>query len=159
MKNLLESIDTLLKYCYFQKPRFIITINHLTETTMYQVTIQTCFSAAHYLRNYEGRCENLHGHNWKIEVTASAQQLDDAGMALDFSVLKKKTKDILEKLDHQNLNEIEPFNEINPSSENIAFYLFNLLTEDLTDSPVTLTQVTVWESDTSKASYTRTQTP
>jgi 6-pyruvoyltetrahydropterin/6-carboxytetrahydropterin synthase len=100
----------------------------------------------------------MHGHNWKIEVTASSDLLDEAGMALDFSVLKKKTNDILDKLDHQNLNDLDPFNEINPSSENIAFYLFNLLTEDLKDSPVTLTQVTVWESDTSKASYTRTQT-
>ena len=126
---------------------------------MYHVTIQTYFSAAHYLRNYKGRCENMHGHNWKIEVTASSDLLDEAGMALDFSVLKMKTNAILDKLDHQNLNDIDPFNEINPSSENIAFYLFNLLTEDLIDSPVTLTQVTVWESDTSKASYTKTQTP
>ena len=125
---------------------------------MYHVTVQTYFSAAHYLRNYKGRCENMHGHNWKIEVTASSDLLDDAGMALDFSVLKKKTNAILDKLDHQNLNDIDPFNEINPSSENIAFYLFNLLTEDLNDFPVTLTQVTVWESDTSKASYTRTET-
>jgi 6-pyruvoyltetrahydropterin/6-carboxytetrahydropterin synthase len=126
---------------------------------MYHVTIQTYFSAAHYLRNYKGRCENLHGHNWKIEVTASSDQLDEAGMALDFSQLKKKTRILLEKLDHQNLNDIPPFNGINPSSENIALYLFNLLTEDLKDFPaVTLTQVTVWESDTSKASYTKTQT-
>jgi GNAT superfamily N-acetyltransferase len=85
--------------------------------------------------------------------------LDEAGMALDFSQLKKKTRILLEKLDHQNLNDIPPFNGINPSSENIALYLFNLLTEDLKDFPaVTLTQVTVWESDTSKASYTKTQT-
>jgi len=140
------------------KITFHILTYFLTEIVMYHVTIQTYFSAAHYLRNYKGRCENLHGHNWKIEVTASSDQLDEAGMALDFSVLKKKTKALLEKLDHHNLNDIAPFSEINPSSENIAFYLFNLLTEDLKDSPVTLTQVTVWESDTSKASYTRTQT-
>jgi 6-pyruvoyltetrahydropterin/6-carboxytetrahydropterin synthase len=158
MKNGLEYIDTLMKCCYFQKSPFLLITNFLPETAMYHVTIQTYFSAAHSLRNYKGRCENLHGHNWKIEVTASSDQLDEAGMALDFSILKKKTKALLEKLDHRNLNDIAPFSEINPSSENIAFYLFKLLTEDLEDSPVTLTQVTVWESDTSRASYTRTQT-
>ena len=126
---------------------------------MYHVTIQTHFSAAHYLRNYKGRCENLHGHNWKIEVTAASDQLNEAGMALDFSVLKKKTKALLENLDHQNLNDISPFNEINPSSENIARYLFNLLSEELKDFPVSLTRVTVWESDTSRASYAKVETP
>ena len=125
---------------------------------MYQVTIETHFSAAHYLRNYHGRCENLHGHNWKIEVTVSSDKLDEAGMALDFSILKEKTKAILEQLDHRNLNEIEPFTEINPSSENIAYFLFNLLTQNLRDYPVTLTRVTVWESQNSKASYSQTET-
>ena len=125
---------------------------------MYHVTIQTHFSAAHYLRNYHGRCENLHGHNWKIEVTASSDKLDEAGIALDFSILKKKTKAILQKLDHRHLNDIAPFTETNPSSENIALFLFNLLSEDLNDFPVTLTRVTVWESENSKASYTKTET-
>ena len=125
---------------------------------MYHVTIQTHFSAAHYLRNYQGRCENLHGHNWKVEVTASSEILDEAGMALDFSILKKKTKALLQDLDHKNLNDIAPFNEINPSSENIAHFLFDLLTEDLKALPVTLTRVTVWESDTSRASYNKTET-
>ena len=125
---------------------------------MYHVTIETHFSAAHFLRNYHGRCENLHGHNWKIEVTVSSDRLDEAGMALDFSILKEKTKAILEQLDHRNLNEIEPFTEINPSSENIAHFLFNLLTQNLRDYPVTLTRVTVWESQNSKASYSQTET-
>ena len=125
---------------------------------MYHVTIQTHFSAAHYLRKYHGRCENLHGHNWKIEVTVCSDKLDEAGMALDFSVLKGKTKEILKQLDHKHLNEIAPFTDINPSSENIAAYLFNLLAEEVKDFPVTLTGVTVWESDTSKASYTKTET-
>jgi 6-pyruvoyltetrahydropterin/6-carboxytetrahydropterin synthase len=123
---------------------------------MYHVTIETHFSAAHYLRNYHGRCENLHGHNWKIEVTVSSDKLDEAGMALDFTILKQKTKDILQRLDHCNLNEIEPFTEINPSSENIAHFLYNQLTKNLNDYPVTLTRVTVWESPNSKASYFKT---
>ena len=125
---------------------------------MYHVTIETHFSAAHFLRNYHGRCENLHGHNWKIEVTVSSDRLDEAGMALDFSILKEKTKAILEQLDHRNLNEIEPFTEINPSSENIANFLFKRLTQNLRDDPVTLTRVTVWESQNSKASYSQTET-
>lgn len=125
---------------------------------MYHVTIETHFSAAHLLRNYHGRCENLHGHNWKIEVTVSSDKLDEAGMAMDFTILKQKTKDVLRQLDHRNLNEIEPFTEINPSSENIAYFLFNLLTEKLKDYPVTLTRVTVWESPNSKASYFKTGT-
>ena len=125
---------------------------------MYHVTIETHFSAAHFLRNYHGRCENLHGHNWKIEVTVSSDKLDEAGMALDFSILKEKTKAILEQLDHRNLNEIEPFTEINPSSENIAHFLFDLLTQNLRDHPVTLSRVTVWESQNSKASYSQTET-
>ena len=125
---------------------------------MYHVTIETHFSAAHFLRNYHGRCENLHGHNWKIEVTVSSDKLDKAGMALDFSILKEKTKAILEQLDHRNLNEIEPFTAINPSSENIAHYLFKLLAENLKDDPVTLARVTVWESQNSKASYSQTET-
>jgi 6-pyruvoyltetrahydropterin/6-carboxytetrahydropterin synthase len=124
---------------------------------MYHVTIETHFSAAHYLRNYHGQCENLHGHNWKIEVTVSSDILDKAGMALDFSILKQKTKALLEQLDHRNLNEIEPFTEINPSSENIAYCLFNLLAEKLKDYPVNLTRVTVWESQNSKASYSRNE--
>jgi 6-pyruvoyltetrahydropterin/6-carboxytetrahydropterin synthase len=120
---------------------------------MYHVTIETHFSAAHYLRHYRGQCENLHGHNWKIEVTVSSDNLDETGMALDFTILKQKTKDIIQQLDHRNLNEIEPFTKINPSSENIAHFLYNLLTENLKDYPVTLTGVTVWESPNSKASY------
>ena len=125
---------------------------------MYHVTIETHFSAAHFLRNYHGRCENLHGHNWKIEVTVSSDKLDGAGMALDFTILKQKTKDILQKLDHRNLNDIEPFTEINPSSENIAHFLFHKLAENLKDFPVTLSRVTVWESPNSKASYFMTGT-
>lgn len=121
---------------------------------MYHVSIQTHFSAAHHLRNYHGQCENLHGHNWKVEVTVSTEQLDEAGMALDFTILKKKTTALIKQLDHHNLNDIPPFTTINPSSENIAAFLYNLLTEALQECNVTLTTVSVWESENSKASYT-----
>ena len=120
---------------------------------MYHASIQTQFSAAHLLRNYKGKCENLHGHNWKVEVTVSADILDEAGMAIDFTLLKQKTNDIIKQLDHQYLNEIPYFKNINPSSENIAAYIFNLLKEKLGDTTVKLTKVSVWESENSMASY------
>ena len=121
---------------------------------MYHVSIQTHFSAAHHLRNYNGQCENLHGHNWKVEVTVSTEQLDEGGMALDFTILKRKTATLIKQLDHHNLNEILPFTTINPSSENIAAHLYKQLAEALKDYSVTLTTVSVWESETSRASYT-----
>ena len=120
---------------------------------MYQASIQTQFSAAHFLRNYKGKCENLHGHNWKVEVTVSSEILDDTGMVIDFTILKQKTKTIINQLDHSHLNEIPHFVKINPSSENVAAYVFNLLKEELKDTTVMLTEVSVWESDTSRASY------
>jgi 6-pyruvoyltetrahydropterin/6-carboxytetrahydropterin synthase len=121
---------------------------------MYQVSIETCFSAAHRLRNYRGLCENLHGHNWKVEATVAAQTLDGAGMVIDFSLLKQKLQQILDVLDHQYLNEIDPFHDLNPSSENVAAYLFERLARALRDTPVTLISVSVWESDRAKATYT-----
>jgi len=121
---------------------------------MYHVSIQTHFAAAHHLRHYNGQCENLHGHNWKVEVHVAAEHLDEAGMVLDFTVLKQKTNDLVRHLDHHNLNEIPPFTTINPSSENIAAHLYALLAEALKEYNVTLTTVSVWESENSKASYT-----
>lgn len=121
---------------------------------MYHVSIQTHFSAAHHLRNYNGQCENLHGHNWKVEVTVSTEQLDESGMALDFTILKQKTATLIKQLDHHNLNDIAPFTTVNPSSENIASYLYTQLAEALKDYSVTITTVSVWESETSRASYT-----
>lgn len=120
---------------------------------MYQASIQTHFSAAHLLRNYKGKCENLHGHNWKVEVTVATETLDETGMAIDFTILKQKTNSIIKQLDHKYLNEIPQFLKINPSSENIAAYIFSKLKEALSDTTVTLTKVSVWESDTSKSSY------
>jgi 6-pyruvoyltetrahydropterin/6-carboxytetrahydropterin synthase len=121
---------------------------------MYQVSIETYFSAAHRLRNYKGLCENLHGHNWKVEATVASETLDDAGMVIDFSILKHKIKQILDVLDHRYLNEIDPFKDINPSSENLAAYLLERLSSALQDMPVTVISVSVWESDRAKATYT-----
>ncbi len=121
---------------------------------MFQVSIETCFSAAHRLENYKGLCENLHGHNWKVEATVASEILDDAGMVIDFNLLKLKLQNILDVLDHQYLNEIDPFTKLNPSSENLAVYIFERLASALKGSPVRLTSVSVWESDRAKATYT-----
>lgn len=121
---------------------------------MYEVSIEAHFSAAHRLRNYKGRCENLHGHNWKVAVTVCAEVLDDAGMVIDFSVLKQETKRIIDRLDHQYLNELSPFTAVNPSSEHLAAHIFDQLSMALKETPVTVVRVTVWESDQAQASYT-----
>jgi 6-pyruvoyltetrahydropterin/6-carboxytetrahydropterin synthase len=120
---------------------------------MYEVTIEASFSAAHSLRNYRGRCEDLHGHNWKVEVTVVSDDLDEIGLAIDFKILKEKTRAIIDQLDHHHLNELSPFAQRNPSSENIARYLFEQLKEDLKGERVRLSKVTVWESEGSKATY------
>lgn len=122
---------------------------------MYQVSVETHFSAAHRLRNYKGLCENLHGHNWKVEATVCSQKLDQAGMVMDFNILKHTIKEVIDLLDHQFLNEIDPFRDLNPSSENVAAYIFDQLSIALQDTAVTLVNVSVWESDRAKATYTR----
>jgi 6-pyruvoyltetrahydropterin/6-carboxytetrahydropterin synthase len=120
---------------------------------MYLLTIHTKFAAAHHLINYEGPCENLHGHNWKVEVVVSARQLDKAGMGIDFKVLKRKTKKTLEQLDHKYLNDVPPFNDISPSSENIARFLFEELGAVFNDDNVKVERINVWETDNACASY------
>lgn len=120
---------------------------------MYQLRIVTSFAAAHNLRNYQGDCENLHGHNWRVEVNVTARELDAAGLGIDFKVLKGETNRILKTLDHKYLNELEPFRELSPSSEQIARYLFRELSRTLDDGNVTVSSVSVWESDAACATY------
>ncbi|MCD6220945.1 6-carboxytetrahydropterin synthase QueD, partial [bacterium] len=91
---------------------------------MYEIKIIDEFSAAHRLKNYKGKCENLHGHNWKVEVVISGEFLDKTGLLLDFGILKEKLNFVLKKLDHKNLNRISFFYRTNPTSENIAYYIF-----------------------------------
>jgi 6-pyruvoyltetrahydropterin/6-carboxytetrahydropterin synthase len=121
---------------------------------MYHLTVHSQFAAAHNLLHYQGDCENLHGHNWKVEVTVGAQMLDRSGLGVDFKVLKRETKKILEHLDHTYLNQLPAFQEVSPSSENIARYLFEQLTAVLNDGNVRVEKVNVWESDYACASYT-----
>jgi 6-pyruvoyltetrahydropterin/6-carboxytetrahydropterin synthase len=120
---------------------------------MYQLKISSSFASAHNLMNYQGECENLHGHNWKVEVAVTANELNNAGLGIDFKVLKMETKAMLGKLDHKYLNELPPFRDLSPSSENIAFYLYQELSARLNNENIKVQSVTVWESDVACASY------
>jgi len=120
---------------------------------MYKLKIITSFAAAHNLMHYQGECENLHGHNWKVEVMVTAKELDKSGLGIDFKVLKAETISLLKTLDHKYLNELTPFMELSPSSENIARYLYYALGERLNDDNIAIDMVTVWESDFAAASY------
>jgi 6-pyruvoyltetrahydropterin/6-carboxytetrahydropterin synthase len=120
---------------------------------MYQLKIITSFAAAHNLRSYQGDCENLHGHNWRVEVVVTARELDKAGLGIDFKTLKAETNTLLKTLDHKYLNELVPFTELSPSSENIARFIFQELGKSLNNDNVTIDMVTVWESDAACASY------
>jgi 6-pyruvoyltetrahydropterin/6-carboxytetrahydropterin synthase len=121
---------------------------------MYHLMIKSSFAAAHNLINYQGDCENLHGHNWRVEVTVAAKELDKAGLGIDFKILKKQTNGLLDELDHKYLNDLTPFKEDSPSSENISRYLFERLSKQLNNDNITVEQVNVWESENACASYT-----
>lgn len=122
---------------------------------MYHLTIKTHFAAAHRLVNYQGDCENLHGHNWNVDVTVTASELDTAGLGIDFKILKRETKELLGELDHKYLNDLPHFTNTSPSSEQIARFLFDRLSSRLDNENVRLDRVTVWESDYACASYSR----
>ena len=122
---------------------------------MYHLMIKTHFAAAHNLINYQGDCENLHGHNWLVEVTVSAKALDNAGLGIDFKILKRETNAILDELDHKYLNDLVPFQGLSPSSENICRYLFDSLSAKLNDANIQVESVNVWESENACASYTQ----
>ncbi len=120
---------------------------------MYRLTIKTGFAAAHNLINYQGDCENLHGHNWKVEVTVTARELDQAGLAIDFKVLKRETNALLDELDHKYVNQHPFFQDISPSSENISRYLFQQLSTRLNNGNIHVERIGVWESDNACAEY------
>jgi 6-pyruvoyltetrahydropterin/6-carboxytetrahydropterin synthase len=122
---------------------------------MYHLTIQTTFAAAHNLLHYQGDCEHLHGHNWKVEVTVRTETLDRSGLGIDFKILKQETKNLLNGLDHKYLNELPFFKDTSPSSENIARFLFEGLEEKLAAYQVNMESVRVWESDHACATFTR----
>jgi len=120
---------------------------------MYTLKIITSFAAAHNLTHYQGECENLHGHNWRVEVSVTARELDKSGLGIDFKILKSETIALLKTLDHKYLNELDPFLTLSPSSENISRYLYYALGERLNDDNIKVIMITVWESDAACASY------
>jgi len=120
---------------------------------VYEVTIETGFSGAHVLRGYKGKCGRLHGHNWKVAVTVATERLDDVGMGLDFTRLKAETRAVLAQVDHSHLNEVFPFTELNPTAENIAKWVWEMLGKRLEGTGHKVTRVTVWESDSAAATF------
>ena len=120
---------------------------------MYELKVVTKFAAAHQLTMVGSKCENLHGHNWKIEVYVSGENTDGAGVLLDFGVIKKNVRDIMSMLDHKYLNEIEYFQQNQPSSENIAFFVATELQKRIDSHSAHVSRVTAWESDDASATY------
>lgn len=122
---------------------------------MYILTVEDKFSSAHQLRGYKGKCENIHGHNWKVVVSVRGEKLNNIGLLIDFNDLKSMLKKVTDLLDHKNINEVEPFGELNPSSENIAKFISDKIQSELavSFSGIAVDSVTVWESDTSRCTY------
>ncbi|MBO7147134.1 MAG: 6-carboxytetrahydropterin synthase QueD [Lentisphaeria bacterium] len=120
---------------------------------MFELDIRREFSAAHALRGYNGDCSNLHGHNWTVQIFIRSEKLDEVGIAMDFKVLKKELDVILAGLDHKYLNDHPAFQDKNPTSENLAMFLYKSLAEKLNTPGIKVHKVRVCESPTSGASY------
>jgi 6-pyruvoyltetrahydropterin/6-carboxytetrahydropterin synthase len=122
---------------------------------MFQVSVQETFSSGHALRGYKGKCENPHGHNYRVQVTLEGPQLDSIGLLVDFTELKEVMRNIIKRLDHQFINDLEPFKTVNPSAENMAKYFYDEVSGKLMGLPpgAKVTDVVVWETDTAMARY------
>ncbi len=120
---------------------------------MYQISVEQHFDAAHFLRGYQGKCEALHGHRFRVVAKLTAPEVNDIGIAYDFTELKRHLGDILSRFDHTCLNDVPPFDKVNPSSENIASTIYNELQTKLAGAPVSISCVEVWESPQSGVSY------
>jgi 6-pyruvoyltetrahydropterin/6-carboxytetrahydropterin synthase len=123
---------------------------------MFEVSVEETFAAGHALRNYHGKCENVHGHNYRVRVALEGADLDQAGLLVDFTEIKRVLRAIIEKLDHQFLNDVEPFDKLNPSAENMARYFHQEMSRHLggtREIPVRVSEVKIWETDTATATY------
>jgi 6-pyruvoyltetrahydropterin/6-carboxytetrahydropterin synthase len=123
---------------------------------MFEVSVEETFAAGHALRNYHGKCENVHGHNYRVRVALEGAELDQAGLLVDFVEIKRVLRAIIEKLDHQFLNDVAPFDKLNPSAENMARYFYQELAQNLTgarEHAVRVAEVKIWETDTATATY------
>ncbi|MGE5645213.1 MAG: 6-carboxytetrahydropterin synthase QueD [Acidobacteriota bacterium] len=124
---------------------------------MFEVSVEETFAAGHALRNYRGKCENVHGHNYRVRVLIEGATLDRAGLLVDFVELKRALRGIIEKLDHRFLNDVPPFDELNPSAENMARYFYEEMAKQLNgtarENAVRVSEVKLWETDTATATY------
>ena len=121
------------------------------EGAVFELSVKGDIASAHFLRGYPGKCKDLHGHTWKVEVFLRGESLNELGMVEDFAVLKKKFKEFLDGLDHKNLNELPPFQQVNPTAENIAKFIYDTFGRQA--APLLVGRVRVWESDVASAIY------
>ncbi len=120
---------------------------------MYEISVERHFDAAHFLRGYKGRCEALHGHRFVVVARVKASGLDDIGLAYDFTELKRHLDEVLARFDHTCVNDVPPFDKVNPSSENIAAYIYEELRRRLAAAPVSISAIEVWESPQTHVTY------
>lgn len=122
---------------------------------MFEVAVEESFAAGHALRNYKGKCENVHGHNYRVRVTLAGEQLDSAGLLYDFVELKRGISEVIRAIDHKFLNDLAPFDQVNPSAENLARYFYEEISKQLSASAngARVKEVTIYETDTTAATY------
>ena len=120
---------------------------------MFEICVEYTFAAGHALRGYKGKCENVHGHNYKVQLVLGGEQLDSTGMLMDFVDVRKSLKARVERLDHRFLNDLAPFDKLNPSAENLAKYFCDELEPEVRNRGLRVQGVTVWETDTTSATY------
>jgi len=124
---------------------------------MFEVCVERSFAAGHALRGYRGKCENVHGHNYKVQVTLTGPELDQAGLLCDFIEIKRLMQEIIDRLDHRFMNDVPPFTELNPSAENLARYFYQEISRGLGGNhaavPLRVGEVRIWETDTTSATY------
>lgn len=121
---------------------------------LYTLKVVSDFASAHTLTGYPGACSRMHGHNWKVEMEVQARQLDDIGMGMDFKAIKLATRQVTDALDHRYLNEIPPFDKVNPTAENIAAYIYRAVGRKLNNERVRVSAVTLWETERACVRYT-----
>lgn len=123
-------------------------------SALYTIKIITDFAAAHLLRGYAGECSRLHGHNWKVEVEVIAKDLNEVGMGMDFKDIKASTRELIGSMDHRNLNDLPPFDKINPTAENIAAHIYKTLAAKLNNEQARVSAITIWETERACVKYT-----
>jgi 6-pyruvoyltetrahydropterin/6-carboxytetrahydropterin synthase len=120
---------------------------------MFEVSVEETFAAGHALRGYHGKCENVHGHNYRVQVTLAGNTLDQTGLLVDFVEIKRVMRAVVERLDHQFLNDVPPFDKLNPSAENMARFFYQELAKGIAVPGVRVARVKIWETETATATY------